>query len=118
MLTVKDFSPGDIVYIVRENRGRKESSNIVKRTVKKVGRKYVILNGSGCYEEKYEDWKSDYLHEKADYGEPSLLFKTEEDAMKYLEKKELIRWISNISFVRAEKYSLQQLRAVKQILEN
>ena len=60
---------------------------------------------------------SEYLLEKVDSGEAMLLFNSEKDAKDYIEKCDLALWIACMSKRDAEKYSLEQLRKVKEILE-
>ena len=67
-------------------------------------------------EEKYEEFDSDYLKEKTSCGESRLLFKTQKAAEEHIERNDLIIWLINISSFRAKKYSLEQLRKVKEIL--
>lgn len=113
-LTIKDFIKGDTAYMLKRNRGRNSSMDITEVTVAGVGRCYVTI--SGPWERKFQNWEKEYLFEKVDCGEAALLFKTKEDAEEYIEKCELALWLGNISINQAEKYSVEQLRKVKEIL--
>lgn len=116
MLTVKDFREGDIVYVLTRQRGTNKESSIKEQTVTAVGRKYVTV-GYNAWSQKYMDWNAEYLQEKVDFGEPNLLFKTRSDAEEYVEKIELALWLGCMSVSSAEKYSIRQLRKVKEILK-
>lgn len=114
-VTVKDFKKDDTVFIVHENGGRTDSE-IYEATVTLVGKKYVTI-GDGPWIHRYMDWNSEYLHEKTEWGKSTLLFKTRQAAEEYIEKKELSSWLGIMSISAAEKYSLDQLRKVKKILD-
>lgn len=88
MITIKDFQKGDIVYILTRNKGRNADSFKKEAEVTCVGRMYVTT-GINCWTRKYMNWDADYLYEKVEFGEATLLFKTKEDAQNYLERAEL-----------------------------
>ena len=115
ILTVKDFATGDAVWILQENLGRTDKPSIHKAEVLSVGRKYVTLNS--VHKVQYASCESSYLRENTSWGEAKLLFKTEKGANEYLEKQELNRWLSSLSWTKINGYSLGQLRRVKTILE-
>lgn len=117
MITIKEFKKGDKVYILTPYRVRNTKPTINEGEVASVGRIYVTI-GNGPYSHKYMNNESEFLYEKIDYGESRLLFKTYKDAEDYIEKTELALWLGCISVTRAEKYSLEQLRKVKEILDN
>lgn len=116
MLTIKDFKKGDTVYVVTMNRGRNEKPYIHEETVISVGRAYVTT-GSNAWSRKYMNWDTEYLREKVEIGESGYLFKTMSDAEDYIEKCDLALWLGCISVSRAEKYSIEQLRQIRAILE-
>lgn len=117
MLTIKDFKKGDTVFSVTMNIvGRLKEPDIIEQTVSSVGRVYVTT-GNGSWAQKYADHNSEYLLERATYGESHLLFKTRKDAENYIEKYNLAIWLGTLSIAHAEKYSLEQLRKVKEILK-
>lgn len=121
MLTIKDFKKGDKVYIVKMNFGRNTDPDVRELEVEAVGRKYVTI-GEDAWTRKFQNVElglnpdPDYLHENVQYGEAALLFQTESAANDHIEKEKLKRWLSGISFPTVEKYTLDQLRAVKNIL--
>lgn len=64
-MTIKDFTVGQTVFLLNENKGRTRGPVITERTVAKIGRKYVTLNG--VWEEKFEDCGSEYLIEHTNF---------------------------------------------------
>ena len=114
IVTIKDFTKGNTAYIVTRNYGRSTISIITETTVKSVGRKYVTVS---TWDRKFKNSNSEYLCEVVTYGESDLLFKTEQEAKDYIEKEDLALWLGCLTTFRTEKYSLEQLRKVKEILE-
>jgi len=45
------------------------------------------------------------------------LFCTEQEAKEYIEKSELMRWISTFSFAPVDDYTVEELRKVRGILD-
>lgn len=115
MLTIKDFKKGDKVYILKRNAGRNTKASICEKEVTFVGRIYVTIGNAG-WEQKFMNYDSEYLYEKVSYGEAGLLFKTLQEAEEYIEKCSLALWLGCISVGKAETYSIEQLRKVKEIL--
>ena len=111
---VKDFKPGQTVYVLYINTGTNKEPEIQERTVEKVGRKYATDNRGIRY--CGEPWLKEGLVEASDYGRRGFLFLTKSEAEDYIEKNKLALWIANISFSKARLYSLQQLRDVYEIL--
>ena len=115
MLTIKDFHAGEKVYIFEDASGCiNKKEKITETTVKTVGRKYVTT--SDYYQSKFGNINAEYLNEVVTCGRSRMLFKTLEDVNEYIEKRELALWLGCMSTVHAEKYSLEQLRKVKEIL--
>ena len=114
MLTIKDFKKGDKAYSLLRNNGRNTEPVIAEVEVISVGRSYVTTGG--VWQKKYQNWDEEYLFEKNDFGESDLLFKTREDAENYIEKCNLTMWLGCLSVAKAESYTLEQLRRVKEIL--
>lgn len=117
MITIKDFKKGDKAYILTRNRGRNTNPTISESEVASVGRTYVTI-GSNAWSRKFTNWDTEFLYEKVNCGEASLLFKTMKDAEEYIEKCDIALWLGGISVNKAEKYSIEQLRKVKAILES
>ena len=104
-ISLKDFNVGQNVYIL--NNDRREEV-IIKATVFSVGRKYITVE-RGYLTSKFG------LIEKCEYGAADICFPSIQALNDYKEKKELNLWLSNIS-VFGNKFSLEQLRKVKEIL--
>ena len=112
-ISLKDFSVGQDVYILNYD-WREEV--IIKSTVLSVGRKYITVD-HGYPNSKYsvEDYCSFGLIEKTEYGGVDICFPSMQALNNYKEKKALEHWFYDISS-RVNKYSLEQLRKVKEIL--
>lgn len=106
----KDFTEGELAYAV-SLRGR--CFSIIPTVVKRVGRKYVYTQSGYDYEPCHGN--ENYLIE---HIQMSLLFVTEREAMEYLERIQLERWLSNVFSNRNQRFSLDQLRKVKEILSD
>lgn len=117
-MKVSDFKVGQTAYVL-DCSYRK--SGISKCTVKTVGRKYVTVTSGGISTYKFEenDCYPNALSEVTEYGSADLLFPSKEGIERYEETRKLRRWFSAeaTSFVKVNSYSLEQLRAVKEILE-
>lgn len=122
-MTIKEFKGGQAVVIVGDG-GRRYTAHEgkVDATVTKVGRKFVSVRPvEGGYETKYRtcsDERLGYLIEETEIGMPRLLFPSPEAADLYIEKEELKFWlIKAAGWDNAHRYTLEQLREVKRILE-
>lgn len=116
-MDVKDFKKCQDAYIVSINKGymykgRPVEPSISKTVVKGIGRKYVTtINGR-----RYKSCKDCYsLAEDTAYGERTCLCPTMEYALMYIEREKLRQWLCRAVNSR-EKYTLGQLRKVKDIL--
>lgn len=116
MLTIKDFQKGDTAYSISMNRGYNTKPIVREEVITSVGRTYVTT-GVNAWSRKYMNWDAEYLYEKVECGESRMLFKTMADVEDYLEKCEISLWLGNLSVDRAKKYSVEQLRKVKEILD-
>lgn len=111
-MNIKDFKVGDKVYIV-EKIHQKET--IREDEVIKVGNKYVTVKRDGL--RFYLNNETDmFLTINRDWGEKELLFKDEQELKNYMEYKTLKSELYN-KLCRLEKYSLNQLRKIKEIIE-
>lgn len=119
-MNLKDFEKGKDAYILAYGYGS-HKEYVVDCRVESVGTKYVTVSPYPYANTKkfgVNEREDMALYEKTDYGKPDLLFKTREDLELYLERKELRRWLSRAShWTKCDSYSLEQLRAVKEILE-
>lgn len=109
-ITIKNFSKGDTAYIVVDAHGG-DNYRIIDATITAVGKKYVTIG-----RRKFQDVNANYLHEIVNCGWADMLFKTRQDAEEYIEKVKLSLWLGSMSVYEVSKYSLEQLRKVKEIL--
>ncbi|QUO22941.1 hypothetical protein KFE18_05025 [Clostridiaceae bacterium Marseille-Q4143] len=122
MVSVKDFKPGQTAYILTRKRGRTQEHFVSQCIVVSVGRKYVKTAKqesdsitSDFYNLRGDD---DYLSETDYYNTGRRLFPTQQAAIEDIEKDMLKDWISKATqHSSMEKYTVQQLREVKKILE-
>lgn len=113
ILTIKDFNKGDKAYIVSDRYSR-GGMRITEVTVATAGRQYVTV-GENAWSRKFQNWDSDMLLEKVNCGASSYLFKTRKEAEEYIEYADLCVWLNTLDN-HSKKYSLEQLRKVKEIL--
>lgn len=114
-MEIKDFKKGQEVFIVRMYKGRNTNPVISKGIVEKVGIKYITDTGGNKYQKHFLGYNM--LVEKCDYGEHRLLFASEDEAEMYIEKDRLEIWLSTLK-TYGKGYTLEQLRKVKEILDN
>lgn len=118
-MDIKSFKPRQTVYIVGDARRPRDKFSAVKAEVAKVGRKYVTI--SGRWGERFREAHNrdmPYLIEETEYGSPRLLFPSEDAVREYQEREELKEWVRVAAgWDKIGRYTLEQLRAVKKILE-
>lgn len=114
-ITIKDFKVGQKIAVLRMHCMRNMEPELYERTVDKVGRKYVVDNRGTKYCK--EDYLTEGLVENSEYGERAYIFPTKEEAEKYIEKSEILKWLQGLNFISGREYTLEQLRKVKEILE-
>ena len=122
MVSVKDFKPGQTAYILTRKRGRTQEHFVSQCVVVSVGRKYVKTvkqESSNITSEFYNlRGNDDYLSEVDYCNTGRRLFPTQQAAIEDIEKDMLKDWISKATqHSSMEKYTVQQLREVKEILE-
>ena len=114
-MTIKDFERSGRVYTVKKMRGVDGGFKRDCMTITSVGRKYVK---AGPFEFYAPDNTDDYFVEKTTYSHEYRAFPTAEAADEYIERENLRQWLREAAaWSRMEKYSIGQLRAVKEILE-
>ena len=118
-MEIKAFQPGQTVYIVGTDRRDRGDKAARKAEVAKVGRKYVTISGRwGERFRKTVGRSKPYLIEEMEYGSPRLLFPSEAALCEYREREELKEWVRLAAgWEKIDRYTIEQLRAVKQILE-
>lgn len=96
MLTIRDFKGVSHAWLIKQKRNcyNKYSEPILKPI--NVGRKYVIVNcvystGIRFMETSIEE--DNYLQEYSEYSSEYKLFKTKEEALRFIEHEDLIREI-------------------------
>ena len=118
-MDIKSFKPRQTVYIVGDARRPRDKFSAVKAEVAKVGRKYVTI--SGRWGERFREAHNrdmPYLIEETEYGSPRLLFPSEDAVREYQEREELKEWVRVAAgWDKIGRYTLEQLRDVKKILE-
>ena len=111
--SLKAFSPGQEAYVAYLYRGRNGKPKIKTCFVEKVGRKYVTCSNGYRYAE--DPNIENGLKEDGTYGTEGYLFATLQEAKEFIEKHNLELWLANLK--PYGKFSLQQLRRVKAILD-
>lgn len=120
-MTIKDFKPGQTVYIAGKNQRKQEKIAMIGEcTVISVGEKYITISWSGsAYNIKFflQNDTDPFLTEKDNYP-PRKLFLTKDEYELYKELLELRDFLKDASeYYNIKNYSLKQLRMVKDILE-
>lgn len=116
-MKLKDFQVGQTVYLIE--RRPKPKDVIREYQVVTVGRKYLKVQ-SGYNDRQFEiyDNETPYLIEHKDFGDRLLLFSNEKAAQEHIEGNQLRSWLLKAAEVtKVNKYTVEQLRAVKEILE-
>lgn len=96
MLTIKDFKGVSHAWLIKQERNRynKYSEPILKPI--KVGRKYVTVEyvySTGIKFMETSTEEDNYLEEYSEYSSEHKLFKTKEEAIRFIEHEDLIREI-------------------------
>lgn len=119
-MNIKDFKAGRTVYALNRIRGRTTKYFIQKYTVLSAGRKYVkaVPEGKRLPDEFYKVKDTDsFLTENVVWAERKKLFLTEAAAKDDIEKSDLQLWLIRAADnYKIETYTLEQLRAVREIL--
>lgn len=120
-MNLKDFEKGKEAYILAYGYGSRKE-HIVECRVESIGTKYVTVSPYPYVNTKkfgVNEQDDMALYEKIDFGTPDLLFKKKEDLELYIERRDLRQWFSQEAthWTKCNTYSLEQLRAVKEILE-
>lgn len=124
-MNIKDFKVGDKVIIVTNERdyvngGRKDTIRTEK--VVSVGRKYIQVtrfqNENFIDKFSAKDYFPDGLVEVVNIGSPdTYLFRTMKDYNDCIKRKELIRYVSDKFDRWSNNLTLEQLEAIKEIIE-
>ncbi len=117
-MDLKDFSVGQTAYCTNNYRGTPtEERDLREVVVVKVGYRYITVR-LGAYEQKYEPMKgkSDGFLRSLDGS--GYLYPSKESFREQLELNNMRKWfIDATDWAKREQYTLQQLKAVKEILD-
>lgn len=117
-MTIKDFKVGQTVFIMGEGRTQRDKFRTTAAEVVKIGRKYVTISGNWGMQFKETSGSRPYLIEHTEIGAPRLLFPSKAAVDAYCEREELKTWVREAAgWGKIDSYTLEQLRAVKKILE-
>jgi len=120
-MTIKDFTVGQTAYIFVYDIRKEPSDRIVEAKVVKVGRKYVSVSRKDIRWDARFLLRSDeepYLVEEADGWTPDILFPSKAAIDDYVETIKLRRCIHEaLDWYNIGRYSLEQLRAIKRVLD-
>lgn len=120
MSTLEKFKNQKTAYLLKITGYVPEYKNISEVNIVSVGRKYVtVANNAKFAELEHEE---NYLKEQANCGWSRYLFVEKQDALDYVEKKQLAAWLTNfVNFkndTSLKSLKCETLRRVKSIIEN
>lgn len=112
-MNIKDFEPGQTVYVL----SRERSQKITERAVKSVGKKYVTLLVN--WDEQYyvRNDTERFLVEKVDVGYPKYLFATKEELELHIERAKLATKIKRDILNVVDKMEIEQLRQIAEWMD-
>ena len=114
MSTLDKFKNQKTAYLLKMIGHVPEYENISEIDIVSVGRKYVtITNDVKFVEPEYE---RDYLVERVNCGWSRYLFATKQDALDYVEKRQIVAWLAKSKNLFGD-MSIESLRRVKSIIE-
>lgn len=120
MSMIEKFKNHKTAYLLKITGYVPEYKNISEVNIVSVGRKYVtVANNAKFAELEHEE---NYLKEQTNCGWPRYLFAEKQDALDYVEKKQLAAWLTNfVNFkndTSLKSLKCKTLRRVKSIIEN
>lgn len=120
MSMIEKFKNHKTAYLLKITGYVPEYKNISEVNIVSVGRKYVtVANNAKFAELEHEE---NYLKEQTNCGWPRYLFAEKQDALDYVEKKQLAAWLTNfVNFkndTSLKSLKCETLRRVKSIIEN
>lgn len=124
MYKLSDFKQGQKAYVELTGNASRylkpNSEEVIKECiVESVGKKYVIANGR-----KFEEHDASYsgLKEHTSYCVNFVLYPTKQDIIDKFEKENIIKEIrstfTSFGYRKAENFSLEKLRKIKELLDN
>ena len=115
MSTLDKFKNQKTAYLLKITGYVPEYENIREVDIIFVGRKYVtITNDVKFVEPEHEE---NYLKERFNCGWSRYLFVTKQDALDYVEKRQIVTWLAK-SISLLDDMSLESLRRIKSVIEN
>lgn len=120
MSTLEKFKNQKTAYLLKITGYVPEYKNISEVNIVSVGRKYVtVANNAKFAELEHEE---NYLKEQTNCGWSRYLFAEKQDALDYVEKKQLAAWLINfVTFkndTSLKSLKCETLRRIKSIIEN
>ena len=120
MSMIEKFKNHKTAYLLKITGYVPEYKNISEVNIVSVGSKYVtVANNAKFAELEHEE---NYLKEQTNCGWPRYLFAEKQDALDYVEKKQLAAWLTNfVNFkndTSLKSLKCETLRRVKSIIEN
>lgn len=119
-VTIKNFVPGQIAYMYITGGKRRGKYDTQAVEVTKVGRKYVTVETSSGMDMLFREAhrSKPYLVEHTKRGVSWLLFTSSEAVDEHCAREWLKTWVRTATgWDKIDRYTLAQLRAVKEILE-
>lgn len=115
MSVLEKFKNKKTAYLLKRDVHIPEYEDISGVDIVSVGRKYVtIANDVKFTEPEYEE---NCLIEQSNCGWSRYLFATKQDALDYVEKRQIVAWLGKSENLLND-MSLESLRRVKSIIEN
>lgn len=115
MSMLEKFKNHKTAYLLKMDAYMPEYKDISEVDIVSIGRKYVTIANDVKFAESERE--RDYLVEQVNCGWSSYLFATKQDALDYVEKRQLVTWFAK--FTRHfNDVSLDGLRRIKSIIEN
>lgn len=114
MSTLNKFKNQKTAYLLKMTGHVPEYENIHEVDIISVGRKYVTITNDVKFVEP--EHKENYLKERVNCGWSRYLFATKQDALDYVEKRQIVAWLAKSKSLLGD-VSLESLRRVKSIIE-
>lgn len=115
MSTLNKFKNKKTAYLLKIIGYVPEYKDISEVDVVSVGRKYVTIANDVKFVET--ERKENYLKERVNCGWSRYLFVTKQDALDYVEKRQIVAWLAKSKNLFGD-MSIESLRRVKSIIEN
>ena len=117
-MTIKDFNIGDKVYVLDFGyRSNFENAVLKEATVTDIGRKLITVDFHCGTKFKVFNEKDLYLVENVTAGTPNWLFKSVQDYEDYKEYTDLLSQCRKVFQDYSKVFTLEQIRAIKEILD-